>query len=212
MLDVGTGVGNFVFLLTGLLDNYDEIIGIDTSLRAIEMAKTCFEEKDYVNFKQMDGNHIDYPDQYFDAVCLSNSLHHLDGAQSIFLEMKRVLKPNGIILVHEMISAPLTIKQISHQMIHHFSAEIDRSLGITHNETYTKKEIEQLLNSYSSCELEDAWILEDNEKRVFTEKEINEIIKTADQMVSRAKDQAQMTHFKEKAEMIKIIFKRMVLI
>ncbi len=203
VLDVGTGVGNFIFLLTQALKNYDEIIGIDTSERAIEIAKSYFTDNQGVRFLKMNGEHIEYPNGYFDAISLSNSLHHLADAKTIFNEMERVLKPNGLILIHEMISNPLNLQQESHKLIHHFSAEIDRYLGLTHDETYTKEEIEERLSKYTQCILEDSWIPQHHEKHEFSADEIEQIIQSVNQMVLRIKDNEQISYFETKAESIK---------
>lgn len=203
VLDIGTGVGNFIYLLTQAMKSYDEIIGIDTSARAVELAQSYFPNQDKIKFAVMDAKQLEYPDYYFDVVCLSNSLHHLNETQPIFNEMERVLKPDGLILIHEMISNPLTQQQVSHKLIHHFSAEIDRLLGLTHDETYTKEEIEEKLKLYSSCELEDAWVPIHKEKHHFGSEEIEQIIQSLDQMLNRISDREQLPYFKQKAESIK---------
>jgi len=203
VLDIGTGVGNFIFLLTQALKEYDEIVGIDTSKRAVELARDNFPNQEKIIFSVMDARQIDYPNDYFDAVCLSNSLHHLNDAQSIFDEMERVLKPKGLLIIHEMISYPLTLKQVSHKLIHHFSAEIDRLLGMTHDDTYTKKEIEEKLHLYSSCLIEDSWVPVHKEKHEFSKEEVDQVILSLDQMLNRIPNQDQLPYFKQKAEAIK---------
>lgn len=203
VLDVGTGVGNFIFLLTQAIKNYDEIIGIDTSKRAVEVAKSYFPDNEKVKFVVMNGEHIEYPSDYFDVACLSNSLHHLEDAKPIFIEMERVLKPDGLLLIHEMISDPLTNKQTSHKLIHHFSAEIDRYLGLIHGKTYTKEEIEQKLNQYSTCEIEDSWVPEHQDKHEFSNDEVEQVINSLDQMVNRVQDSDQLPYFRQKADSIK---------
>ncbi|MCF7931102.1 MAG: methyltransferase domain-containing protein [Acholeplasmataceae bacterium] len=203
VLDVGTGVGNFIFLLTQALGDYEEIVGIDTSMRAVELAKGYFPNQEKIKFSVMDARQLEYPNDYFDAVCLSNSLHHLDDAQPIFDEMERVLKPKGLLIIHEMISDPLTPKQVSHKLIHHFSAEIDRLLDIKHDDTYTKAEIEDKLQLYSSCVIEDSWIPVHKEKHEFSQEEVDQVILSLDQMQNRISNPDQLPYFKQKAETIK---------
>lgn len=203
VLDVGTGVGNFIFLLTQALRDYDEIVGIDTSMRAVELAKGYFPNQEKIKFSVMDARQLEYPNDYFDAVCLSNSLHHLDDAQPIFDEMERVLKPKGLLIIHEMISDPLIPKQVSHKLIHHFSAEIDRLLDIKHDDTYTKAEIEDKLQFYSSCVIEDSWIPVHKEKHEFSQEEVDQVILSLDQMQNRISNPDQLPYFKQKAETIK---------
>lgn len=158
ILDVGTGTGNFIELITSCYKEYDSIIGIDTTEGVLNLARENFDDKRIV-FRQMNGNQTDYPDNYFDIVCLSNSLHHLDEIKTLFKEMKRIVKTDGIIIVAEMISNDLTSKQMSHLKIHHFAAKTDRLKGDTHNETYTEKEINEVLRNRTSLSIQKSWLL-----------------------------------------------------
>ncbi len=158
ILDVGTGTGNFIALITSVYKEYDSIVGIDTTEGVLDLARKNFND-DRVVFRQIDGRKTDYPDNYFDIVCLSNSLHHLSNVKELFKEMSRIVKKDGIIIVAEMISNDLTSKQISHLKIHHFAAKTDRLLGDTHNETYTENEIEQILKKETELQVSKSWIL-----------------------------------------------------
>jgi hypothetical protein len=61
--------------------------------------------------------------------------------------MFRVLKNNGYLIIQEMYSdLDQTKAQITAFLIHHFTAKIDTLLGEFHRETYTRKEIKNLLN------------------------------------------------------------------
>ncbi|MBU1092964.1 MAG: class I SAM-dependent methyltransferase [Firmicutes bacterium] len=203
ILDVGTGVGNFIFVLAQTTNEYDEIIGIDTSQRAIEIASNYFLDNHKVKFMKMDGKKIEYPDGYFDVVCLSNSLHHLENPQPIFNEMKRVLKREGLMIIQEMVCEPLTNQQVSHRLVHHFSAEIDRHLGLTHDDTYTKEVIEEKLSQFDSIELIAAWVPEYQNKHEFSDEEVTQLISSIDQMIDRIKDIEKKPYYQDKAELIK---------
>ncbi|MDD3171532.1 MAG: class I SAM-dependent methyltransferase [Bacilli bacterium] len=203
VLDVGTGVGNFIGLLTSITENFKEITGIDKSERMIELASNNFQNKNYINFKVEDGNNMQYEDGIFDIVCLSNSLHHLDDIEATLKEMRRVVKATGIILINEMICDNLSKAQTSHMLLHHFSAEIDRELGITHNDTYTKKEIIDVLNSKSNMEIDDYWDVDFGETPEITKEDLDKMISLVDRLVSRIKDESRMDYFLKKAQEIK---------
>lgn len=158
ILDVGTGTGNFVSLITSCYDDFTELVGIDTIKGAVETANKQFSDK-RIRFELMDGNEMTFMDGYFDVICLSNSLHHLDNIEKLFVEMSRVLKPGGVVIVSEMISNDLTKKQLSHLKIHHFAAKTDRLRGETHNETYTDKEIIHILETRTSFKTINSWTL-----------------------------------------------------
>ncbi|MDD3123959.1 MAG: class I SAM-dependent methyltransferase, partial [Candidatus Izemoplasmatales bacterium] len=141
ILDIGTGVGNFIDLISTVNDEYDEIVGIDILDRAIQAAMINFKDKPRIRFEKMDVLNMTFPEASFDIVCLSNSLHHLSNVDETFIAMKKVLKNGGAILINEMKSDNLNQSQMSHLLLHHFSAEIDRFLGITHYDTFSRNKI-----------------------------------------------------------------------
>jgi len=146
VLDVGTGRGEFIALLKDLLNSYTDIIGIDQTTRSIEVCKEKFKDDDRIQFIQMNAEKMDFNDQTFDTVCISNSLHHLPSMMPILQEMKRVLKPCGRLIINEMFSNFQTNEQMSHVMIHHWFAKIDSILGNYHNITFQKDEIIDVFN------------------------------------------------------------------
>ena len=96
-LDVGCGVGG---LHDGLVDTFARICGVDVSEKSIEAAK---ERNPRFEYRVMTGNSIPYPAGVFDMVTAINVLHHVDPAswQLVVLELKRVVRPNGIVCVIE---------------------------------------------------------------------------------------------------------------
>ncbi len=206
LLDVGTGIGNFIQLLLDVSRKYGEIVGIDTSDRSIEIASNNFKDYKKIKLVKMDANSINYQDNYFDFVCLSNSLHHLDNIKNILFEMERVLKPSGMILIHEMVADELTIAQKSHKMLHHLSAEIDREFGMTHNDTFAKAEIAQVLSDNSNCEIADSWVMDFEQDFTCSKEDIEELIKILDRIVSRVKEPERVEYYIKKAEDMKKYF------
>ena len=101
VLDVATGVGQFAGLLAAHLGGFDEIVGIDTSAEAIERAREQFDDP-RIRFECIDAVRMPYPDDSFDAVAISNSLHHMEDLPAVFDEMRRVLAPGGDWVVMEM--------------------------------------------------------------------------------------------------------------
>lgn len=202
ILDVATGVGNFVQLLASLYDEYTSIIGIDTSSYAVTSATKNFAENDRVTFQEMDGTNTTFEDASFDLVTLSNSLHHLSDPVATFEEMKRVVRADGYLLVSEMISNDLTPAQQSHLQMHHFAAEIDRYLGVTHNETYTEEKLLQIL-SEMPVHIQSSWPLSFPRQDGYTDEQINWLKQTLDRLVARVEDKEQNKHFQVKANQIK---------
>ena len=125
VLDVATGNGGFIhFLLDGLQD-YEEIIGIDTKEGLESSFEEQFAEKP-VRYQKMDAARMEFTDESFDTVCISNSLHHMPDLNSTLREMLRVLKLGGQLIIHEMYSDGQTETQMTHVGLHHWWAAIDR--------------------------------------------------------------------------------------
>lgn len=160
VLDVATGGGGFIHFLIEGLNDYAEIIGVDNNDHAAISFAETFKENPRVHFQQMDAHHLDFPDSSFDLVSVSNSLHHLD-PQPVLREMKRVLRPGGHILVSEVYCDNQTEAQMTHILLHHWWAAVDRVNGVIHNETYTRQQLIDLivpleltdLTTYDLCDL-----------------------------------------------------------
>jgi ubiquinone/menaquinone biosynthesis C-methylase UbiE len=141
ILDVATGDGGFIGKLIDAFADYDEAIGVDITDKNFEEAEKKF-EKDRVSFMKADAADLHlFNDDSFDTVSIAAGLHHLPDIQAVIREMKRVLKPGGILIIREMFCDNLKEKQLSDVYLHHWSAKIDRLLGISHNSTLKKQEI-----------------------------------------------------------------------
>lgn len=205
LLDIGTGVGNFIALVKSVNDDFEEIIGIDTSQRIVEIAKNNFKDDDRIQFLLMDANECSFENDTFDIVSLSNSLHHLSDIHKTISEMERVVKPTGIILIHEMVSDQLTDQQISHKMLHHYAAEIDREFDQIHGETYSREEIIDILQENSASEIIDFWHVVQEEEQEVSSEEIEQLIQLVDKLSSRVKESQNAEYFISKAEKISCV-------
>ena len=148
VLDVATGSGGFLGLLTENFMDYIEIIGIDSNERPLETARQAYPLEN-IRFLQMDAARMDFNDGYFDTVCISNSLHHMANLPGVLAEMLRVCKPGGHILVSEMFRDAQSATQLTHVYLHHWWAAVDTIQGISHFETYTRGQIVDIWDSLS---------------------------------------------------------------
>jgi SAM-dependent methyltransferase len=146
VLDVATGGGDFISFLLEHLTDYDEIIGIDTDASRSAAFATAFKDKPRIRFVVMDAAHMDFQDDSFDAVCISNSLHHMSDPMAVLNEMKRVLRPGGHLVISETYRDDQTETQMTHVLLHHWWAAIDAAQGIVHRETYTRQQIIDIAN------------------------------------------------------------------
>jgi ubiquinone/menaquinone biosynthesis C-methylase UbiE len=146
VLDVATGAGGFIHILLDNLKDTSAIIGIDTNERFIQVFNESFKDIPKVRFEKMDAGKMDFEDASFNMVCLANSIHHLD-PQPVFIEMMRVLKMGGYFVVSEMYCDNQTETQMSHVLLHHWWAAVDRANGIVHRETYQRSEIIKMVSN-----------------------------------------------------------------
>lgn len=91
ILDYGCGTGG----TTKFLEKYGHVYGVDVSNEAIKFSK-----KRKINCQIIKDNKIPFKKNTFDLVVLLDVIYHKSfNANLDLLEIKRVLKPNGIILV-----------------------------------------------------------------------------------------------------------------
>ena len=141
VLDVGTGNGAFIYVLKKIFPEAI-ITGVDPDLESLESARKYHPD---VTFAEMEAEKLNFDENTFDALSISMALHHLPKIKKGLKEMKRVLKPNGYIIINENISDNLNPAQEVHKMYHHFRSQIDRLTGKFHRKTFTKDAILQML-------------------------------------------------------------------
>jgi len=154
VLDAATGRGEFITILKQHLKSFTQIIGVDFSERSVSYAEKLFPENDVEIFK-MNLENLQFEDEYFDLVCISNSLHHLERPEMVIRELMRVLKFDGRLLITEMYSdGEQTPAQQTHILMHHWIAEVDMQTGIFHKSTFSKAELDSFAKSLTLDKLE----------------------------------------------------------
>jgi ubiquinone/menaquinone biosynthesis C-methylase UbiE len=109
-LDLGCGPGAFADLFAG-----DDYVGVDLNARYIDHARKTRQGAFIVG----DARHVDLPDQRFDQILIFGLLHHLPDAdvRAVLAECRRLLVPEGRVLVIEDIPAISRLNLIGH-LIH----------------------------------------------------------------------------------------------
>ncbi len=98
VLEYGCGQGQYT---PRLAEFGAHVTGIDLSETAMEKARASARAAGVqVEFKAMDAEALDFPDQTFDLICGNAILHHLDLERSFF-EVARTLKPDGVAIFME---------------------------------------------------------------------------------------------------------------
>jgi len=146
VLDAATGRGEFITTLKQHLKSYIQIVGIDASERVVDYTQKLFPEND-VEIYRMNLEHIQFTDAYFDLVCMSNSMHHLEHGDKVLNELMRVLKPGGMLLITEMYhDGNQTPAQQTHILLHHWLAGVDRLMGSYHQSTFSRQELKDIFH------------------------------------------------------------------
>ncbi|MBP1925873.1 ubiquinone/menaquinone biosynthesis C-methylase UbiE [Sedimentibacter acidaminivorans] len=146
ILDIATRDGAFIKRLVNNLSGYDEITGIDISNEGFEKAEAEFAGNNKIRFQVMDGCHTNFPNKYFDLVCISNSLHHVNDIPALLKEILRIKKDDGIILISEMPADGQSGSSLTHALIHNLDCLIDTYSGVYHHQTYSHKEILEFIS------------------------------------------------------------------
>ncbi len=98
VLDVGCGTGEFERLV--LADHpTQKITGVDISDKMLAIAKQKCHAYPNVSFQIARASALPFANDNFDVVVSANSFHYFDDPDAALGEMKRVLKPDGIVVI-----------------------------------------------------------------------------------------------------------------
>lgn len=103
VLDVGTGPGTLVRELARQLPGL-QVYGIDLSEDMIALARAHASRahlEERVQFTSGDVAHLPYPDQSFDVVVSTISMHHWAELAQPLRELYRVLRPGGRVWIYD---------------------------------------------------------------------------------------------------------------
>jgi SAM-dependent methyltransferase len=100
VLEYGCGTGSYAFELA---DRGCDVVGIDISSSAIEIAEARTEGRANLRFRLGDAENLEFENASFDLVCGTSILHHLDIDRAI-REIRRVLRPGGRALFYEPVA------------------------------------------------------------------------------------------------------------
>ena len=140
LLDVAVGRGEFLKFALQSFKTFVGAAGIDVSADMLFIAK---EALGHLPVTLVTGSALSmpFPDHAFDTVTMSNSLHHMEDLDQLFVEMMRVCRVNGLIVINEMVSDEYSSLQENHMLYHNLIAEIDKQMGHYHRNIYSKKEL-----------------------------------------------------------------------
>ncbi|MFM2304613.1 MAG: hypothetical protein RLZZ135_2025 [Cyanobacteriota bacterium] len=105
ILDVGTGTARIPILMCQQRPQY-LITAVDLARSMSIVAQRNIEEAGLIQrikVERVDAKRMPYPDLEFDTIVSNSLVHHLPDSLSFFQEIKRLVKPNGAILIRDLI-------------------------------------------------------------------------------------------------------------
>lgn len=102
ILDVCTGTGDISIITSKEFGASIEITAVDFSEKMLEIAQKRAKKYKNINFLQADALNLPFADSSFDVVFISFGLRNLVDINSGILELKRVIKDNGVLVNIDM--------------------------------------------------------------------------------------------------------------
>ena len=106
LLDIGTGPARLLLKLHQQSPGM-RLVGIDASAAMVTQAKQNVAKaglSEFIEVKEGSANHIPFPDQYFDIVVSTVSMHHWKQPEACLNDIYRVLKDNSFALIYDLVS------------------------------------------------------------------------------------------------------------
>lgn len=99
ILDVGTGPGFFSVILA---EAGYHMTAVDYTEAMLDEARTnAGKLADKISFYRMDAQHLEFPDETFDAIVTRNLTWNLENPMRAYEEWRRVLKDGGVLLNYD---------------------------------------------------------------------------------------------------------------
>ena len=105
VLDAGTGTARIPIIICQMQSQW-QVTGIDLAENMLQLGRKNIEAaglEKQIKLEIVDTKQLPYMDGYFDMVMSNALVHHLPDPLPFFLEIKRVVKPNGAVFVRDLI-------------------------------------------------------------------------------------------------------------
>jgi SAM-dependent methyltransferase len=106
LLDLGCGQGDDVRALAQTVGPRGGVVGIDKSNVLIDRARQCTPpDQHWIQYVCAEATDLPFPDGTFDACRADRTIQHVAEADVALIELARVTKPGGSVVVSEMFNA-----------------------------------------------------------------------------------------------------------
>jgi ubiquinone/menaquinone biosynthesis C-methylase UbiE len=102
-LDVACGLADDAMRLADLLGDRGSVVAIDLSARLLQEAADAARARklDNIAFSRMDAAQLAFADGQFDVARIDRALQHVDDPSRVLAELRRVVKPGGLVVAAE---------------------------------------------------------------------------------------------------------------
>ena len=110
-LDLGTGTARIPIILAKRVPNI-QITAIDLSSNMLNIGQKHVNQAKLTNrilLEKADAKNLPYTNQSFDGVFSNSIIHHIPDPSSVILEIKRVLKPQGLLYIQDLLRLESTM-------------------------------------------------------------------------------------------------------
>ncbi len=114
VLDVATGTG---YMAMAVADIGAEVIATDFTLEMLLEARSALEGRGKTELALADADRLAFADDIFDAVTCRVSVHHFANPQLAISEMARVCKPDGRVVIMDVVSSEDKSKSDLHNIM-----------------------------------------------------------------------------------------------
>lgn len=149
VLDAGTGTARIPILIAQQRPHW-QIYAIDLARSMLDIGRQNVVEANLqgqIHLEIVDAKQMPYQDEYFDLVLSNSLLHHLSDPLLFLREIKRVLKPNGGILLRDLLRP--TCDRIVEEMVGaigtEYSSHQKQLFRDSLKAAFTLEEIQQLI-------------------------------------------------------------------
>lgn len=105
ILDAGTGTARIPILMSQQRPQW-RIMGIDLAQSMLDIGQKNVEQSglsQHIQLELVDAKQLPYSNEHFDMVVSNSLIHHLPDPLPFLREIKRVLKPNGAMLLRDLL-------------------------------------------------------------------------------------------------------------
>lgn len=150
VLDIGTGTARIPIILSDLRPQW-QIIAIDLAESMLNLAQKNIQQANknqQIKLELIDAKKMPYLDHSFDLIISNSLVHHLPDPLVFFTEIKRLIKPQGSILIRDLFrpNSLSELDRIVQEANLEYSPHQEKLFRDSLHASFTIVEIQEMLN------------------------------------------------------------------